>query len=74
MEELVAELSSAFLCASMGIEGKLQHENYIATWLKVLKNDKKAIFTAAARASDAADYVLNGKQDHQELTTTVGAA
>lgn len=58
MEELVAEMSSAFLCASLGIEGKLQHENYIASWIKVLKEHKRAIFTAAARAAEASDYIL----------------
>lgn len=58
MEELVAEMSSAFLCASLGVEGKLQHENYIASWIKVLKEHKRAIFTAAARAADASDYIL----------------
>lgn len=59
MEELVAEISSAFLCASLGVSGKLQHENYIARWIKVLKEHKRAIFTAAARAADASDYILN---------------
>lgn len=63
MEELVAEMSSAFLCASLGIEGKLQHENYIASWIKVLREHKRAIFTAAARAADASDYILAGDQE-----------
>lgn len=49
-EKLVAELGAAFLCATSGVDGQLQHESYIASWLKVLKNDKKAIFTAAAAA------------------------
>src|SRR4051812_32761507 len=46
-EELVAEIGSAFLCAQHAIrlEG-LQHAAYLATWLAVLKNDKRAIFTA----------------------------
>jgi antirestriction protein ArdC len=59
MEELIAELSAAFLCAELGVKGKLQHENYIAHWLKVLREDKKAIFTAAAKASNAAEYIIN---------------
>ncbi|MBA2592949.1 MAG: DUF1738 domain-containing protein [Gammaproteobacteria bacterium] len=56
-EELVAEMGSAFLCGHLGIEGHLQHPAYVDHWLKVLKNDKRAIFTAAAKASQAADYV-----------------
>lgn len=49
--ELVAELGSAFLMADLGIEGEVQHERYIASWLKVLKNDKRYIFKAATAAS-----------------------
>ncbi len=56
-EELVAELGAAFLCASTGVDGQLQHDSYIASWLKVLKNDKKVIFTAAAAARKAAEFV-----------------
>jgi len=56
-EELIAELSSAFLCAQIGIQGELQHKGYIQSWLKVLKNDKRAIFTAASHASKAAEYL-----------------
>lgn len=57
-EELIAELGAAFLCASLGVEGKLQHEGYIASWLRVLKNDKRAIFTASSAAQKAADFLL----------------
>jgi antirestriction protein ArdC len=55
-EELVAELGAAFLCSDCGIDGKLQHESYIASWIKVLKGDKRAIFTASSAARKAADY------------------
>jgi len=55
-EELVAELGAAFLCADYGIEGKLQHPEYIGHWLKVLKGDKYAVFTAARLARDAATF------------------
>jgi len=58
MEELVAEISSAFLCASLGIEGKLQHAAYAHSWISVLKSDKRAVFTAAAKAQAAADFLL----------------
>jgi antirestriction protein ArdC len=58
-EELVAELGASFLCAELGISSSLRadHACYIANWLKVLKDDKKAIFFAAARASEAAKYL-----------------
>ena len=64
-EELVAELGAAFLCASTGIDGQLQHESYIASWLKVLKHDKKAIFTAATAARRAVE-LLTSKAAHEE--------
>jgi len=56
-EELIAELSAAFLCANYQINGDLRHAGYIASWLRVLKNDNKAIFKAAALAQKAADYI-----------------
>ena len=58
-EELVAELSSAFLCADLGITPEVRddHASYIAAWLTVLKNDKRAIFSAAAHAQKAVDYL-----------------
>ncbi|TPM41431.1 zincin-like metallopeptidase domain-containing protein [Mesorhizobium sp. B2-3-4] len=57
-EELVAELGSAFLCAHHDIQpGNSSDASYIAGWLKVLKQDKRAIFTAASHASKAADWV-----------------
>ena len=58
-EELVAELASAFLCADLGLmpEVREDHASYIAQWLEVLKNDRRAIFTAASHAQKAADYL-----------------
>jgi antirestriction protein ArdC len=56
-EELIAELSAAFLCARFSITGELRHSSYIASWLRVLKNDNKAIFKAAALAQKSADYL-----------------
>lgn len=59
MEELVAELGAAFLCADLGVtpEPRDDHAQYIANWLKVLKQDKKAIFTAASRAQAAVNFL-----------------
>lgn len=58
-EELVAELGAAFLCADLALtpEAGTDHAAYIQSWLKVLKNDKRAIFAAAAHAQRAADYL-----------------
>ncbi len=59
MEELIAEIGSAFLCAACRVEGRLQHSSYVANWIQVLQNDKRAVFAASAKAQQAADYVLN---------------
>ena len=61
IEELIAELGAAFLCADLGItpEPREDHACYIKNWLAVLKNDKKAIFAAAAKASQATSWLLD---------------
>ena len=64
-EELVAELTAAFLCAHLGITGELRHSGYIENWIELLKDDPKAIFTAAAAASKAADHI-RGYSDQPE--------
>jgi antirestriction protein ArdC len=56
-EELVAELGAAFLCAEFGFDGDVRNAGYIATWIDLLKSDKRAFFTACNRASKAADYL-----------------
>ena len=58
-EELVAEIGSAFLCAELGItqDTRADHAQYIANWLQLLKDDPKAIFTAAAKASEAVAWL-----------------
>ena len=63
MEELVAELGSAFTCTALDLNPALrsEHASYIGHWLKVLKEDKRAIFTAATHAQTAADF-LNARQ------------
>jgi len=67
LEELVAELGAAFLCADLDLsaEPRADHAAYLASWLKVLKADKRAIFSAAAHAQKAADY-LHGFQMQEE--------
>jgi len=56
-EELVAELTSAFLCAEFDIDGRLQHADYVANWIALLKDDARAFFTAASAAQKAADFL-----------------
>ena len=58
-EELIAELGSAFLCSKLEIPGELRHASYIASWLELLKEDSRAIFTAASAATKAADYLCS---------------
>lgn len=55
-EELIAELGAAFLCAEFGFDGDVRHAGYVASWIELLKVDKRAFFTACNRASGAAEY------------------
>jgi antirestriction protein ArdC len=57
-EELVAEMASAFVCASLGIVPTVRHADYLGSWLTVLREDDRAIVRAASAASKAADYLL----------------
>lgn len=70
-EELVAEIGSAFLCGHCGLPGSLQHASYVQAWLQALRNDRRLIFTAAAQAQKAADYLLRDRMP--EATTQVMA-
>lgn len=67
-EELVAELGAAFLCADLALtpEPGMDHAAYIQSWLKVLKEDKRAIFSAAAHAQRAADFLHGFQQQPQQ--------
>lgn len=69
-EELVAEIGAAFLCCDLGItpEPREDHASYLAHWLEVLKEDKRAIFQAAAHAQKAVEH-LHGLQPRDELLT-----
>ncbi len=62
-EELVAELGSAFLAADLGLylEPREDHSAYIAHWITILQNDKRAIVSAAAHAERAVKF-LHGLQ------------
>lgn len=73
-EELVAELGAAFLCADLALtpEPGADHAAYIQSWLKVLKEDKRAIFSAASHAQRAGDY-LHGFQGNRQQQEGVAA-
>jgi len=59
-EELIAELGAAFTCAHLGLstEPREDHAQYVQSWLRVLNADKRAIFTAASKAQQSADYLV----------------
>ena len=73
-EELVAEIGAAFACATLHITPELRedHIQYVSSWLKILKEDKRAIFTAAAAASRAVEYLegLQPKIESYELPSS----
>jgi antirestriction protein ArdC len=71
-EELVAEMSAAFCCASLGIVPTVRHADYIGSWLEVLREDNRAIVRAASQASKAADYLL-GFVQNDHLSISAGA-
>ncbi len=70
-EELIAEMGAAFLCAKLDITPDVRedHASYLAHWLKVLRGDSRAIFTAAGKAQQACDYLFSLQQ-----TATADAA
>lgn len=70
-EELVADIGACFLCADLGIVPELEprpdHASYVASWLKLLEGDRRAIFQAAAHAQRAVSY-LHGLQPQSDTT------
>lgn len=75
-EELIAEVGAAFLCAEFSIDGTVPHAGYIEHYPQLLEDDPKAIFTAAARAHAAVDFLrhqdpgraCNQSSDNIEIT------
>lgn len=57
-EELIAEITAAFCCSSLGIAPTVRHADYIGSWLEVLREDNRAIVRAASQAGKAADWLL----------------
>lgn len=72
MEELVAEIGSAFLCNALGIEGKMQHTEYVLHWIKVLQDDKYALFTASRLAQNAVEFLTTGSKADTEAESEAG--
>jgi antirestriction protein ArdC len=72
-EELIAEIASAFSCASLGIVPTVRHADYIGSWLDVLREDNRAIVRAASQASKVADYLLGFVPDRAAETIMEGA-
>ena len=77
-EELIAELGAAFLCANLGIqqdgEPRPDHAAYLQSWIKVLKNDKRAIFTAAKAAEKASEWVIEQSNNAEQSVELAAAA
>lgn len=78
-EELVAEMTAAFLCGVCAIDTEDTRENttaYINNWISKLKNDPKMVVWAASRAQAAADFILAGmeKEETSDPETTAQAA
>ena len=73
MDELISEICSAFLCADLALtpEPREDHAAYLASWLTILKNDRRAIFTAAAHAERAAAF-LHAKQPQAAMSDGEG--
>jgi antirestriction protein ArdC len=72
-EELIAELGAAFLSAEFGFDGDVRNAGYIATWIGLLKSDKRAFFTACSKAQAAADYLRGLALAEPELAAAPAA-
>ena len=73
-EELIAEMTSAFVCASLGIVPTVRHADYLGSWLTVLREDDRAIVRAASAASKAADYLLAFRSETGAASENASAA
>jgi antirestriction protein ArdC len=72
-EEIIAEISAAFCCASLGVLPTVRHADYIGSWLEVLRGDNRAIVRAASQASRAANFLLGFLPDLAAGSTTFAA-
>lgn len=75
-EELVAEIGSAFLCCDLGITPEIRddHASYLDHWLKVLREDRRAIFAASAHAQKAVDFLHSLQPRPESLPCSIAAS
>ena len=73
-EELVAEITGAFVCATLGVIPTVRHADYIGSWLEVLREDNRAIVRAASQASKAADFILSFRPGAEQNSAGQAAA
>jgi len=66
-EELIAELGSAFLMGSFGLSGEMRHVEYLASWVKLLKNAPEALMKAASKAQKAVDCIVDPYVEHSRI-------
>lgn len=72
-EELVAEMGGAFLCAHLGFDTVPQNASYLASWIEMLKADKRIIFRATGKAREACDYMFDTLQVMQQYEASCDA-
>ena len=71
---LIAELASCFVCAALDLPCDIEnHASYLQSWLEVLREDRRAIFRAAAAAQKAADWMLALHPDYARAATDADA-
>jgi len=61
-EELVAEMTAAFLSNAAGLDTIAPSASYLKAWITVLKGDSRLVVSAAAQAQKAYEYIVNAKQ------------
>ena len=73
-EELVADIGAGFLSAALGKQYIFQNNNlaYLKSWVKVLKDQPKAILKACSHAQKAADYLLGLAEANTKITDIIG--
>jgi antirestriction protein ArdC len=66
-------MTAAFLCAHLNLKGELRHASYISNWIELLKQDSRAIFTAASLASKAADFLREFSEPKEDADAEAAA-
>lgn len=66
-EELIAELGSAFLMGAFGLSGDMRHTEYLASWIRILKDKPEALMEAASKAQKATDFIIDPYVEHSRI-------